>query len=392
MTWSYRQARFRPSDRAIVRDSFLYAAPDDAGVRMFSVYPHASESSQYLTALSVSDGLNAKVSSRLPEFPGSTTEDRLYDTEGILISLSICSLSDSPLPEDATFLSYSIYSEGPGETTRVIGFKDPDFASAWSRVVIDGAAGWRRISNVATLNDVGGQPALHTTGVVDGSGAAYDRVVYRPVDASNGDMVQEITFVSGGTPAARSFQWRGKAYLPVVVQEQLDGGASNLHGGLFWLAETNGFEPWICPLVGNWSVSRYATFSRFEANPLNPPIGVTLSDGEAILFASPSKANVYQTQIDRITISPIGATLPLPPAQAQGLAYLPGGLTSVFDGQRVFEAGFLARPVLTREEGSTEAPGIPAGTYLYLAEWEHFDAKGNRHVSAPSPVLSVEVV
>ena len=392
MTWSYRQARFRPSDRAIVRDSFLYAAPDDASVRMFSVYPHALESSQYLTALSVSDGLNAKISSRLPEFPGSTTEDRLYDTEGILISMSICSLSDAPLPADATFLSYSIYSEGPGETTRVIGFKDADFSSAWSRVIIDSTAGWRKIANVATLNDVGGEPALHTTGVLDGGGVAYDRVVYRPADASNGDLLQDVTLVSGGVPAARPFAWGGKAYLPVVVQEQLDGGPSNLHGGLFWLAETNGFEPWICPLVGAWSVSRYATFSRFEANPLNPPIGVTLSDGEAILFASPSKANVYQTQIDRITISPIGATLPLPHTQAQGLAYLPGGLTSVFDGQRVFEAGFLARPVLTREIWSTEAAGIPAGTYLYLAEWEHFDAKGNRHVSAPSPVLSVEVV
>lgn len=392
MSWSYVQARYRPSDRAIVRDSFLYAAPESSSLRMFSVYPHASDSGLFLTAFSVADGINAKISSRYPEFPGSTSEDRLYDVEGTLIALSICSLADAPLPADATFLSYSIVDAVPAETTRVIGFKDPNFASAWSRVIIDSTAGWRKISNVGTLTDVGGSPRLHTTGVVLGSGAAYDRIVYCPADASNGTLVQGVTFVSGGTPAARSFAWKGKAFLPVVVQEQLDGGPTNVHGALFWLAETNGFEPWICPLVGAWSVSRYATFSRFEAPPLNPPIAATVDGDEAFVFASPSLSNVYQTQIDRIVVTPMDATLPLPPTQAQGLAYLAGGLTSVFDGERVFEAGFLARPILTREESSTEGVGLAAGTYLYIAEWEHFDAKGNRHTSAPSPVLSVEIV
>ena len=38
---------------------------------------------------------------------------------------------------------------------------------------------------------------------------------------------------------------------------------------------------------------------------------------------------------------------------------------------------------------SPSETGLEAGTYLYIAEWEHFDAKGNRHVSATSDAVPI---
>ncbi len=63
--------------------------------------------------------------------------------------------------------------------------------------------------------------------------------------------------------------------------------------------------------------------------------------------------------------------------------FMPGGVTSVFDGIRVVESGFLVRPAIpTTSTGST---GITAVTgWKYAVVWEYVDANGNWAVSGVS--------
>lgn len=386
--YAYAQARFTPSTRAIVRDSFIEAAPESLGFCLFSVCNHPTDASVYLLALSVAEATNIQVSKRTPTVPGVPVTSALYDS-GELVALAICALDTSALPAGSCWVSFSV-TDG---ATRVVGFKDPAFTLAWSATTIDANA-WTRIDCVATRNASGGFDQVHTSGVVPGIGGDFDRLWYRPVTAGAGNLVQARHFVAaaGCTPAARAFTWRGKAYLPVVVREPGEGGYANMHGAIYHLAETNGFEPWRAPLVGAWAVGRYALSGRFGGSVLNPPALVADEPEPSWVLHAPSRAGLSQTQIDRVTIdAPPENAAALPATIAQGLAYFPGALTTCFDGQRCVEAGFLARPFLGDPDAAPSGSGLGPGTYLWVFEWEWFDARGNRHTSPISPVLSFEV-
>lgn len=387
--FAYSQARFDPATRTIVRDDLIFAAPSALEFCLFSVCNHPTDASAYLLALCVTDGTEIRLSEQVPKTPATPTSSLIYDPGGDVYSLALCALDSGALPAGSCFLSYSV-----DDKTAVVGFEDPAFKQSWSETIIDDTA-WVRLDNVATLNASGGEDQVHTSGVIEGSGgASLDRIWYRPASCLNGNLLQSAYFVAGSdaVPAARAFTWRGKAYLPIVVREPSGSGPSNLHGAIYHLAETNGYEPYRAPLVGTWAVNRFATFGRFGGSVLNPPALLTDEPAPSWALLAPSRAAVLQTQIDRITIeAPSDNATLLPATQAQGLAYLPGALTTAFDGQRAFEAGFLARPVSGPPGYISDSGGLEPGTYLYLFEWEHFDARGNRHTSAISPVVTVTV-
>ena len=389
-TYAYAQADYVPSARSLSNDAFINSAPTDLTFQQFSVCNHPTDDTVYLLAAVVASGEDIQLSKRSPLTPGAPVSSALFDAGSEVLGVAICALDTSALPAGSCFLSYS----RSDVTTRVVGFKDPTFTQAWSETIID-AQRWRRLDNIAVRNGSGGEDQVITSGVINSTGDdTWHRIWYQPVSALNGNTVQSPYFVAGtgALPAARAFAWRGKAYLPIVVREVGTEGYVNMHGAIYHLAETNGFEPFRAPLVACWAVNRYAQFDRFGAPILNAP--ALLSDEPAPTWAllAPSLANVNQTQIDRLIIeAPDDNTALLPATQAQGLAYLPGALTTVFDGQRAFEAGFLARPTLIEDSQLPSSSALEVGTYLFLAEWEHFDAKGNRHTSALAPVLTVEV-
>lgn len=70
-------------------------------------------------------------------------------------------------------------------------------------------------------------------------------------------------------------------------------------------------------------------------------------------------------------------------AEHANSTYLGGAILSVYDGDRVTEAGFLARP--NRVQGSLAGTGI-TGTYRCVAVYEDIDAAGNWVVSGVSDV------
>lgn len=72
-------------------------------------------------------------------------------------------------------------------------------------------------------------------------------------------------------------------------------------------------------------------------------------------------------------------------AALNGSTFIGGGVTSVFDGVRVFESAFLCRP--RRVEISTNAAGaltFTLGGRKYVATYEDIDADGNWHISGVS--------
>jgi hypothetical protein len=73
-------------------------------------------------------------------------------------------------------------------------------------------------------------------------------------------------------------------------------------------------------------------------------------------------------------------------------ALLPSSVPWQFDGQRVFEQGFLQYPdgpEVTVTAGGSLGDGGSSYTYSYVAVYAHADAQGNRHRSAIGPPATV---
>lgn len=69
---------------------------------------------------------------------------------------------------------------------------------------------------------------------------------------------------------------------------------------------------------------------------------------------------------------------------------IPGALPQEYDGASVVEQGFLQYPYkIALSLMSPVTPYLGVGLYGYMAVYEAFDDAGRRHVSAPSPVVSI---
>ncbi len=72
------------------------------------------------------------------------------------------------------------------------------------------------------------------------------------------------------------------------------------------------------------------------------------------------------------------------PASLNGSTFLSGGVTSVYDGRRVCEAGFLCRPPTPAVTVSVAGSQTFSVGRRYVATYEEVDADGNWHVSGTS--------
>lgn len=77
-------------------------------------------------------------------------------------------------------------------------------------------------------------------------------------------------------------------------------------------------------------------------------------------------------------------------AEVGGNLHMSGGVAWQYDGERPIESAFLETPRI-RAEALSAGPGV-TGVFYYVAVYEHVDAAGNLHQSAPSaPVTSAAV-
>lgn len=102
-------------------------------------------------------------------------------------------------------------------------------------------------------------------------------------------------------------------------------------------------------------------------------------------------------------LSPAYAQIQMQPRQGYPMAQwgnttaIGGALPSLFDGQNVFEQGFLWQPESILATPISLASGTsgaltwsqPTDSYSWIFTWEHFDAQGNFHISARSTPVTV---
>ena len=77
---------------------------------------------------------------------------------------------------------------------------------------------------------------------------------------------------------------------------------------------------------------------------------------------------------------------------ADNLVAMTCGSPSVFDGNDVFELGYTYYPELAPSAQSAGGSLTMLGTYGYQVTYEWYDAAGNWHVSAPSPIQTTVLV
>lgn len=73
-----------------------------------------------------------------------------------------------------------------------------------------------------------------------------------------------------------------------------------------------------------------------------------------------------------------------------GCAVIGGGAVFWYDGQRTFELGYSAPPIIDSTT-TTTAGGMLDGTYQLQNIWEFYDAQGNLHRSLPTPQFEIEL-
>lgn len=389
MAYYYTQATYDPATRAIVRNSLLQIAPASLSAAAFSVCQDTTTYGQYVTAFLLEGGMGelgtVLLAKRNPLVPGTPVLIATYSPGETIKSLAVCAQRSVNASSLASYFWLSFAIDDGRDVlggTWCTGF-GPGFAQTFSAAKLDTEV-WQAIDNVAVFSET---PRVYTSGIVPaGEGGEGVRLVYRPCQASNGALVQPLYLVGRGLAVARGFEWRGKAYLPVALTDP-DGFVS---GTVRHLSETDGVGGWVAPLVGSFSVGEQGSFDAHAEIVLAPPVRLppAISPEDKWVFVALARNGISQTRLDRVTLTAPYEHVRLASTVAQGLAVLPGSLTTFFDGQRTFEAGFLERPsvelYLVAYEGAIEP-----GSYLYIALWEHFDARGNVHHSKASNVASV---
>ncbi len=304
---------------------------------------------------------------------------------GTIFELECCTEDFEDAGSGGSTRVYVTYTVITGETTgltRSLALTRSTLALAWGPVTLDEER-WTRVTNVWSANRLWSVGRDEPTGLLD------DALIFvSQTDSTGGNLSEEI-LSSGIAPAGRAFVWKDRAYLPVLARAS-SGGGPPYTGAVVELSVianpdlTPSGEP--SRLVGTFAVEEWGTFKFGGFFTGSKP-----SRYDDFCFAAPVFTGVESTGIDVIRIAPAEGTWPLPTTQAQGLAVIPGALTSYFDGQGVFEAGFLEPPLFLDATQDSEADTLEEGTYLWVAVWLYEDAAGNQHYSQPSPPFSYRV-
>ena len=307
-----------------------------------------------------------------------------YLDTGAIFEVEVCTDNNENTNQGTkVFVTWGVLVSGgdaPVGATRSISLYQSTWDVDWGPVDLDPSQAWRTITNVWA----GGY--LVSTGMDQPTGAVDDALIFISQFSSDGSFASDRLLTGGLGLAARAFVIDSRPYLPVIVRGTGDGGPPYT-GAIVCLATRGGFlagEP--APLVGTFAVEEWGTF-KFGGyfTPSKPALAPN-----GIVFAAPVFTGTQSTGLDVVRVTWTGAyseDWKFPTTQAQGLLVVPGALTSYFDGQSVFEAGFLEPPFLVGHYVNATDGGIPAleeGEYIYVAHWEYFDALGNVHYSQPS--------
>jgi hypothetical protein len=172
------------------------------------------------------------------------------------------------------------------------------------------------------------------------------------------------------------------------------------HGGALVYAGTNpGLMPHLRVAGGSTVFGQYAAASAGHAarfNPLSyvsaqkvaqavedPDLfvwdGTTESGGGAEGFGVRASLHEHRTRLVRA-----GGSAAHVPVEHAGLTLTTGGCQLYsFDVQRFAELGFVHPPAEPAASSSSSGGSIAAGSYSYAFTFEHYDASGARHQSAP---------
>lgn len=186
-------------------------------------------------------------------------------------------------------------------------------------------------------------------------------------------------------PIGRLFAFGGRFYsaaAPAPTAVTVTGYVGNSQGlcvVVDWLASrpVANIEPGL--VAGIWPYGKFAAVSATKrisgvfVTKRGVPTAASLASGDVAIGS-------ILVELD------LGTRKRWPIAHHNGRMFIGGGLLSVFDGEEVYEAGFLCRP--TTPTTSLSA-GALTGTYKYVAVYEAIDANGDITVSGVSNPVSV---
>ncbi len=303
--------------------------------------------------------------------------------ETVVINTSSITPSGPSLSEGGSTLWVAWAEEvagGPPTVTnfKVIGLNPSD---------IDGTA-LATVATVIQTSRAGGQGAgvtwLVSTGATTGTLYAINENVF----ASDGINVRSFSTVAGATnplsttykfcnsvPVGRPFARNGRVYMPLsssILEECV-------------LCDVTP------PLTENFFVWRpvAAPINRgtFVLQSSNPRARCAVTSSSTYVFAfDVVKAGTSTNGIFGAALVEFDFASPYrwKPASLNGSTFLSGGVTCVYDGRRVCEAGFLCRPPPPTMTVSVAGSQTFTVGRRYVATYEEVDADGNWHVSGVS--------
>lgn len=192
-------------------------------------------------------------------------------------------------------------------------------------------------------------------------------------------------------PSSRSFQVDGRFYMacfPAPAGYALIAGSANTQA-LCVIADWTDNQPYFRP-VGNIepglvsSVTSTGKFSLISTGRYVFGFQITTSGGVGI-GAVLGQSATLGTQLLELDFRAFDRWLT---ASHIGNTFIGGALTTVYDGERLTEVGFLARP--TKPSSSLGGTGL-TGSFRCVAQYEDIDASGNwvpSGVSDPSDLVS----
>ena len=215
----------------------------------------------------------------------------------------------------------------------------------------------------------------------------------RRVTNSSGSLVQDrrIPRINGWLPVARPFRSGERVYMELGYDDTENGTVST-SGRIYNVvlcditgdAETEDLNQTVRPV--GWAAPRLNVYYQSQTVGRRPARhSANRVEGNNVsvhvVRSTATNSAIALTEYDFLS-----ATRQLPMSFAESL-YWSGGVLSKFDGQGIYEDGFVVPPRITVTSAST---GL-TGTFIYTAIDEFTDATGNVIWGSPAPVFTLTI-
>ncbi len=303
-------------------------------------------------------------------------------------------------------------ANGSGANVYVLAVRDTGAGvlalELWARRRTDLAAVWGPIAIPYTA--VSAAEIIENLGIAEGvniAGAtriAYTFTVWKDTQTNNGVNAQCTLYLgstntSGAgldtmTPSTNAlgmsypFWYRNRCYMHAIPWYRYLG-FTTAH-----LIDTAiGYSDRNPKLAASFDVSSTITGSRFGFIGSNNSVMVMPSGDEFRFMAC--NVTMARTEIDlepRTAYDEISVQFdqsPMVTACLPGCALVSGGALFWYDGQKTFELGFSAPPIIDSSTIEVAAGLIPDGDYVLQNIWQFYDGSGNLHRSLPTPAFEI---